>query len=355
MNFKNKLRLLITGLILSALVILQWPHQSLPTASSPPSIMKVDRSRPSVRSSMTKVPLRESRRAKDFQTFVKLAANSELPELSRQEIDDYLAAQLRTAGSLLAAYQLSKDEAYLKEALEKFPNSPQVLLCALQLAKDPAQRLEALEAFKRADPGNGLGNCLAARVLFDLGRNDEAFAELLQSRGKPIQAYTMNTFQDTEEAYLTAGFSSTEAKTAAACTCYATSPELIQLNKFNKNLDALRAGYATAGDAAALQSVRDIQLEIASQLQEDPSIGGNLIGLMNEKNALKGMDDPESIARMEEIERQSKSLVANAMKVSTMIQNSPVPDDEWRLYFDRVKLFGEKSANEWILGKYGLQ
>ena len=109
--------LFFASVVLSALVILLWPHQALPTVSPPPSITKADKSRPSGRSSMTKVPLRESRRAKDFQTFVKLAAKSELPELSRQEIDDYLAAQHRTAGSLLAAYQLSKDEAYLKEAL----------------------------------------------------------------------------------------------------------------------------------------------------------------------------------------------------------------------------------------------
>ncbi len=277
-----------------------------------------------------------------------------MPELTRHEIDDYLTAQRRTACSLLAAYQLSKDEAYLKEALAKFPNSPQVLLCALRITQDPAQRLEALEAFKRADPGNGIGNCLAARALLDLGRNDEALAELLQSRGKPIQDFTMNSCQDTEEAYLTAGFSPTEAKMVSLFN--APRPELMQLNgAFIKKLDALRAGYATSGDAAALQSVRDVQVEIGSQLQEDPDVVGNLLGILNEKNALKGMDDPESVARMEEIEQQKKSLVADAMKVRTMMENSTVPDDEWRLYFDRFKLFGEKAANEWLLEKYPAQ
>lgn len=329
---------------MSALAILLWQREYRPTASSPPSITKSERFRPVRQPQSRPLPPRELRRTKDFQTFVKLAAKDELPELSRQEIDDYLTAQHRSAGSLLAAYHLSADWAYLKEALANFPNSPQVRLCALQMTEDPAQRLEALEAFKHTDPGNGLGNFLAARTLFALGRKDEALAELLQSHGKPIQDYTMISSQDTEEAYLTAGFSPTEAKMASFY--YMRRPELIELRgDYIKDFDV-------AGDAATLESVRGIQLEIGSQLQEDPTILNNLIGILNEKNALKGLDDPESVARIEEITQQHKSIVTNSKKVSAMLENSAVPDDEWRLYFDRCKLFGEKAANEWMLEKY---
>ena len=56
------------------------------------------------------------------------------------------------------------------------PTTPQVLLASLEYQTDPSKRLEILEALKRADPDNGLADCLSARVLFDLGKNDEALA-----------------------------------------------------------------------------------------------------------------------------------------------------------------------------------
>ena len=32
------------------------------------------------------------------------------------------------------------------------------------------------------------------------------------------------------------------------------------------------------------------------------------------------------------------------------MESSAVPENDWLLYFDRVKLFGEKAANDWLLG-----
>ena len=281
---------------------------------------------------------------------MKLATLGQIPKLTSQEIDSYVAAQHRSMDSLLSAFRLSGDEAYLKEALANFPNHPQVLLVALRLASDPAKRLELLESFKQADPGNGLGNCLAARALFDLGKNDEALAELLQSRGKPIQDFMATYCQGDEEAYLSAGFSPAEAKMTSLYGL--PKPELMQIQGITKKLDELRANYAAAGDATAVQSLRDFQLEMGRQLQEDPLLIGELVGIVAEKGALKGLDDPESIARLEEIDRQKKSMLEGVRKVELLRLNPNVPESDWLLYFDRAKLFGEKAAMDWIQGKY---
>ncbi|MEO7100316.1 MAG: hypothetical protein ABI162_13210 [Luteolibacter sp.] len=347
MSARNKLYITAAALLLLAVGILLRPSTEHPTAAA---TVPAERSRSINRETNPPTPPPTPRRAKDFQTtLMKLATESER-KLTHQEIDNYVEAQNRSMDSLLSAFRLSGDEAYLKEALEKFPNNPQVLFCALQLSSDPAKRLEMLESFKRADPGNGIGNCLAAGALFDLGKNDEAFAELLRSSGKPITDFTITFYHNDEEAYLTAGFSPVLAKMT---TLYTSSKGgFMQMRGITKKLDELRGNYASTGDDAAVQSVRDIQSEMGGHLQEDPTVVGKLVGIAVEKGALKGLDTPEARARWEELDQRQKSLSEKALKIPTLMENPAVPESDWVLYFDRAKLFGENAANDWILGKY---
>ncbi len=78
----------------------------------------------------------------------------------------------------------------------------------------------------------------------------------------------------------------------------------------------------------------------------------SLIAMSIEKGVLKEMDSPEARARMEEIELQKNSMVEDAGRITAMMQTSAAPENDWLLYFDRFKLFGEKAANDWLLGKY---
>ncbi len=304
MSMHKKLYLTAAAFLLLALGILLWPPAPQPTTAATSTTERAHSIRRE--SNSPQHPL-TSQRAKDFQSLAKhLESHGQGRKLTQQELDHFVDAQRRSMASLLTAFRLSEDPAYLKEALANFPNHPQVLLCALQLDPDPAKRLELLESFKLTDPGNGIGNCLAAKALFDLGKNDEAFAELLQSRGKPIQDFWINSSQSDEEAYLSAGFSPIDAKIISLFG--SSKSDLMQFRGITKKLDELRAYYASAGNSEAVQSVRDIQSEMGRQLQQDRSLVGELIGIAVEKGALKGLDDPESIARMEEIDQQRKSL-----------------------------------------------
>ena len=57
------------------------------------------------------------------------------PKLTAEQVEAYLKANGRKASSLLAAYRTSGDPALLKEAMEKYPNDPQVAFEAV-FAKD---------------------------------------------------------------------------------------------------------------------------------------------------------------------------------------------------------------------------
>ncbi|MES2440551.1 MAG: hypothetical protein V4584_15905 [Verrucomicrobiota bacterium] len=346
MNPRQKLTLTAAGLLLLALSVVLWPSSRQPV----PSAGSSERSRPVNRAPKPVAAPLPPRRAKDFQTFAKLAAKDQFPKLTRQEIDTYLEAQHRSAGSLLAAFRLIHDEALLREAMEKFPHDPQVQLASLQITGDPAKRLEILESFKLSNPGNGLGNGLAAQALLDLGKTEEAFAELSQSIGKPFDEMTLATSQNEEEAYLSAGFSPVEAKMAAMNEL--GRPLVINLRKIADHLKALRGTYAAAGDDAAVQATRDIQTGLGLHLQSGGGIVDEMVGMVFENGALKGVDTPEARARLAELKLQNQSMVDKARKIPVLMENPAVPESDWLLYFDRAKLFGEKAANDWMLEKY---
>lgn len=348
MSTSHKLLITAFGLLLLALGYLLSSSEQPPTTLT---AAPAERSRATNREVNSPPPSQTSRRRKDFQSLAKLFPADQFPKLTSHEIETYLQAQNRSAGALLAAFRMTQDNALLTEALEKFPNHPQVLFSALQVSEDPAKRLELLESFKRADPDNGIGNCLAARTLIDLGRDEEAITELLQSSGKPIKDFTEQSNQNFTEAYLSAGFSPLEAKVAGHAGSN-TSWLLLMGDPVWKKLDETRRNYESSGNAAGVQSLRDIQSEIGRNLQQDGSMLDSMIGLTYEKKAWKGIDSPESAALLEDMNQRSNTLRELSQKFHSLVESPSVPESDWLLYFDRVKLFGEKAAVDWLLEKH---
>ncbi|MES2440549.1 MAG: hypothetical protein V4584_15895 [Verrucomicrobiota bacterium] len=292
-----------------------------------------------------------SRRKREFRSLAKLYTGDQFPKLTPQEIQTYLQAQNRNVDALLAVFRMTQDKAFLTEALEKFPNHPHVLFCLLQVCEDPAKRLELLDSFKRADPENGIGNFLAARTLIDLGRDEEAVAELLKSSGKPIKDFTEQSSQNFTEAYLSAGFSPLEARVAGHAGSM-TSWLMLMGDPVWKKLEETRLDYESSGNVAGVQSLRDIQFEMGRTLQQDGSLLDSMIGLVYEKKAWKGIDSPESAAFFQEVDQRTKTLREYTQKFTTLVESPAVPEADWLLYFDRVKLFGEKAAVDWLLEKH---
>jgi hypothetical protein len=348
MNSRRKPYLVAASLLLAAIALLLWPpgRQSI-SPTTPLSSGQAAR-RPAPSPSVTSVTSPRSTRG--LARFVKLADKGELPKLTREQIDVYLQAQRRTAGSLLAIFQLTDDETFLREAIEKFPYDPQVLITSLQLRNDPAERLEILANLKRADPDNSIANCLSARILFDLGNNDGALAELSETFGKTMRDYNLLSQQNVEEAYLSSGYSAVEAKLATMVQ--ATKPLLMQMPNVADGLKKQRAAAAAAGDEEGVRSSREIQLEMARQIQKGNCLLDTLLARNLEKRVLKEIGTPESQARIAELDEQTKSMRDQATKIPILMANTAVPESDWLLYFDRLKMLGEPAANAWLLEKH---
>ena len=135
------------------------------------------------------------------------------PKLTAAQVEAYLKANGRKASSLLAAYRTSGDPALLKEAMEKYPNDPQVAFEAV-LDKDlsPEEQRQWLDTFEKSAPDNALANYLSAFNYFNSGQIDQGVQELTAASGKRLDDYTLDRMQDDEEAYLSAGYSAAEAE-----------------------------------------------------------------------------------------------------------------------------------------------
>ena len=75
---------------------------------------------------------------------------NEEPKLTAAQVEAYLKANRTNAARLLAAYRTSGDKALLKEAMEKYPNDPQVALEA-SFDKDlsPEEQRQWLNTFEQ--------------------------------------------------------------------------------------------------------------------------------------------------------------------------------------------------------------
>ena len=68
------------------------------------------------------VPARDS----EFSRFARLLNGEEVDPPTREQVEPYLAANKRSAESLLGAFYVTKDPELLEEALNTYPNDPRV-------------------------------------------------------------------------------------------------------------------------------------------------------------------------------------------------------------------------------------
>jgi predicted Zn-dependent protease len=128
-------------------------------------------------------------------------SGEEMPKLTLEQVESYLAANQRRAETLLAAFQASGDKRWLQEAKEKYPNDPSVAFMALSRSDTPDERRQWLDTLKRVAPDNALADYLSANDYLKAGRIDDAVRDLAAANSKlKLQDYWVERVQNAEEA-----------------------------------------------------------------------------------------------------------------------------------------------------------
>jgi hypothetical protein len=361
--------IVLAGLMILAVAIVRRPPPTPPEPTEPLAARRMPMPRLPAPRMSTRTALLEAP-AEDFQpanAFARLLNNDgNPPELSRAQVETYVAANRRSAESLRTAFRLTGDQALLQEASEKYPNDARVNYAAWSAAHlDDASSPEAvrarLDAFKQSAPDNALANYLSAQHYFRAGQTDQAVEELIAAVGKPnFRDYSGDFIQNLEEAYRAAGYSESEARVAAGYS--QDLPQLSALRELGRSLGDLATLYRQAGDEPSARAVLQIGLDVGRRL--DDSAGGslltrNLYGVAIERRLLGAMDPNTPYDdtgrtvqdQLDGLAQRFDSLRGLWRQAEPMLQS--MSDQDLISYFDRLKAFGELEALRWVVNRQG--
>lgn len=301
--------------------------------------------------------------------WLALMRSGEMPRLTAEQAEAFVIANKRSAESLLAAYYRgTRDKAYIREALEKFPDDSRVNFAgyfdAAQFHNSDYtsdERRAILERFAKSAPENSLPNYLAASDYFKSGESDKALEQFRNAGTKSsLNDYSIEFIQNAEEAFRNAGYSEADAKGIATSTILL--PQLSQLKQAGVDLLELAGHYQQSGDEAQAREARQLALHLADMLQDGSQqkfIINQLVGISIERKVLNTLDPNTAYdnsgrtvqQRIDEIAQNRKNLNANVGPIENLL---PImtPADQTAFY-DRIRIYGEKSAMQWAVGKYG--
>jgi RNA polymerase sigma factor (sigma-70 family) len=294
----------------------------------------------------------------------QLFKDGKAPKLTHEQVEAYLKANGRKAANLLAAFDASGDSALMQEAMEKYPNDPQVdFRAALDKDLPPEQQRQWLNAFEQSAPNNSLANYLSAMNYFSSGQNDQAVQELNAAAAKSqFQDYTLNSVQTMEDAYLSAGYSGADAGMLAEAQT--RLPQVAALKQLGLNVVSLANSYQQSGDSTSAQAALQMAVNLGRNLDDNesgaPFLINTLAGMNIEYNALKAMDPNSPFGSAgQTVQDQLNQIIqqkAALKNLNDQFNNSVVPvmsQQDWISFQQRQNIFGEAAAQQWFIGKYG--
>jgi hypothetical protein len=285
--------------------------------------------------------------------------------IAAERLSEYLEKNHRNAASLLAASRVTGDRAFLREAMENFPDDPRVALEAYCMGSsdspNPAEtRHKWIERLKKSDSDNSLGNYLSVGGYLKGGQIELALQEIKSATGKAnYNDYSLDFLENAEEAYHAAGESENEAKVSA--TYSLVLPTLSDFKETGRALTDLAGQYQASGDTMSAQAILQMTYEMAERLNgpgQFPLIN-TLTGISMEKTILSAMD-PNAIFENSGLTVQQKldSLNLHRTDIQDLKGKSEpliesASDSDLINFNNRAEMFGEEAARRWIIEQYG--
>lgn len=274
------------------------------------------------------------------------------------QLQGYLAQNKRDAESLLTASRLTDDLALLREAAQRFPNDPRVQLDLAMRSNSDAERQRAIAALVTADPANALGNYLAAGEAFNANNPDEAVRQLDDANARAaLDDYMMLNVQSAEDAYLAAGYDAVSAKAVAMFG--SSLGHATKLRELGVKMSDLAKLYASHGDVDSAQAISEMGIALGQRIQSSMSkfLISDLVGMSIEKRFLEGLD-PSSVMDSQGVTVQQRlaQIAEHKALVGQLSRSVDPTSSQWSpqiltQYLERVKVFGEVAAMQWLQGK----
>ena len=350
---------IITGLLSIGTLAWWWPRDTTP----PPTALGAPVSGPIVRKPAALPGKTTAPPVAALPEFGTEAFN----QLAKERGAAWMASRNRDAVSLLAMWDLTGDEAILREAAEKFPGNPQVCLAMLGLVfkeqENAAEQKKWTDLVIAADPENPLGYYYQARLAEAAGDRAGVIAALETALGKNsrINHYLRERMMGAKEGLLASGvplkdayYLSLAGPMGKAHAGLFGSDKIIGF--FKKELANLKA----AGHDEARQSLAALGLKLSEQqrLTQSPTLMSDLTALSWRGFFLKELDAGSEIVNTgrtagQELEAstEEKKRMVQFVKANTSAQQylATAPLEVQGQYADQMMMDGEMAAIKYLL------
>jgi hypothetical protein len=294
-----------------------------------------------------------------FRAYVK---DDSFPKLTLEQVEPYLQANHRNAESLLGAFMATGDRAFVREAMQKFPNDPKVAYNALYFGNlSPEESRQWADTFKRVAPDNSMAGYASALDYMKSGQPDLALQDMTAAGKGTWTDYSAQFMQSSEEAYRAAGYSDVDAKFAAGTQLLL--PDLGQLKQLGVQINDLAKTYQQAGNTTAAQNALQMDVQLGQQLSaiDAQPLITTLVGYAVEKIALASMDPNAPFGntgqtvqdQINQIAQQRQFIKSVTSQADGLV--AQMSDDDVFSYFQRRQASGEIAAMQWALAKYSPQ
>lgn len=280
------------------------------------------------------------------------------PKLTPEQVAAYVESQQRSATSLLAAWQLTHDDAWLQEAAEKSPDGPQVAVAMLIRHGNGPGAAEWIGRLKQGEPDNALSYLHAAGAAFAAGSSAAALSELAALdalSNTRLDLHTQEWQSAMTSAYASAGHSGLEAEIAAMMQ---TPLAVNQMHSLGESLGAALSAALDRGDKASATRLGEQGMKAAAVVGAGgggKSLVTQLIGVSMERSILNQMHSfdlipgGQPLVVVERLAEMDKRIIhINALIKGHSRLISTLTDSEFRQYVRRVQVEGELKAMEWV-------
>ena len=280
-------------------------------------------------------------------------------DLPREQIEAYLQQNHRNVESLLAAFQVSRDPSYLREAATNSPNNPAVQFTIVANNVFPDEQRKWIDAFKTSSSENALPWYFSALDYFKSNQPDQAIQELAQASRRQLYGdYAAQTVQAVEEMYDSAGWPALAAKACAPGTAASSVSYLNVLKTLANDTVQAQQHYVSNGDTGSAVSMASMGMKLGDQLREASGPIDQLVGIAIEKKILGQLDPAQNYDFLDrpvnqalaELDQQ-KQTIQHALQTRDQVRPT-LNESELNDYWEREKLYGEMYALQWLQSKY---
>ena len=292
----------------------------------------------------------DPRRRVPMSEWMKLAGRA--PTL--EQLEQFVEARSRSADSLVAAASFGEaGSAYLKEAMERFPDATLVQMYALisNLKLNPDVRAAWAEKLKRSMPDNAVANILAAHAKVGVDDLSGSLDELRAISQQPkFDALVSALESERTDALLHAGFSYVEAR-AMSIRRESQLPRFVQ-----DTARAIKKDLLPTLSGDALNEAVALGMTLGNRLSQGDGSGppnNELVGMTVEAMFLSAMEPDArppflemSVAEVQASLREQRSALMSKVTAASGMDLS-LSEYELLQYLDRMQLQGEVEAFEW--------